>query len=972
MIASQKTEDADCPQSSVLHDYVLGRLHPPELDECEAHVAECDLCHETLRTLDTSDTLSEKVAEVISGSSDQEDPAHTADESQHRIGRLIGRLTSREFVLANGGHNLSRHGMTPAESELLADRAAEVLRYVKEESSDAEGALGRLGDYRLLHLIGAGSTGVVFQAQDLSLDRLVALKVLRPSLGELARQRFLAEARSAASIEHANVVAIYQVGQVDRLAFMAMQWQPGQTLESKLRSGDRFDNDATSQIIKQIAAGLEAAHQNQVVHRDIKPANIWLCENDDEVKILDFGLARIPDDDPGLTATGMLAGTPNFMSPEQSRGLELDGRSDLFSLGCVMYQLLTSRLPFGAPTVLATLQSIQNDSPLVPQSIEPSITDELSDLTMSLLEKQPANRPQTAAQLIDMLGEDHASWPLHVNRYAASHTPADSSADIGRKPQPSNAASWSSRLWQTVALLLIGTAAWWWAPQIIRIATDQGEVVIEAHDDAVEVQVFENGELIRVVDTKTQQAFDLKSGNYTIKATGDDSAAGTFEVTPNSLVMKRGEQQIVRVTQQPSAKAEEPDHQLKKAVEIAASGQGSAELMKEITAVLAEAQSQPTETPSNVTGVADPAQSTNSISKVRPLKYDGKTFDQWFDIATYDHQEVRYSQALRGCVEIATKEELAKIMKLYRQIARNRVKVRHVNSRNESMKTMRDILNEIPAKEAVDFVIEEVAVGTKSSRQLCTFWIANSKHKKELLGRTEELLSTIVASLDHPGVEDCMEELIKLVAPDKTERPKKKKEMSTTQKQFHEAILGGSSEFRTRYCYPAISWLGYQQDLFAKYADDILNSDTDPLARLKIFNAISTSGAGPVDDRAKLFQKIANDVLAGDKRQLQVHPRSDKHDAWLVQTALLNIYRSAGDISEETRKQFLIPQIENMAALVRSSTEKSDNPRKKLMGKSISVGKMRIHLADLEFLVEHLRGNADAKMPRLSIFKGAN
>ena len=1662
MIVSQKTKDADCPQSSVLHDYVLGRLHPPELDECEAHVAECDLCHETLRTLDTSDTLSEKVAEVISGSSDQEDPAHTADESQHRIGRLIGRLTSREFVLANGGHNLSRHGMTPAESELLADRAAEVLRYVKEETSDAEGALGRLGDYRLLHLIGAGSTGVVFQAQDLSLDRLVALKVLRPSLGELARQRFLAEARSAASIEHANVVAIYQVGQVDRLAFMAMQWQPGQTLESKLRSGDRFDNDATSQIIKQIAAGLEAAHQNQVVHRDIKPANIWLCENDDEVKILDFGLARIPDDDPGLTATGMLAGTPNFMSPEQSRGLELDGRSDLFSLGCVMYQLLTSRLPFGAPTVLATLQSIQNDSPLVPQSIEPSITDELSDLTMSLLEKQPANRPQTAAQLIDMLGEDRASWPLHVNRYATSHLETRELYANRTQPAKAGNATWSSRMWQTVALLLIGTAAWWWSPQIIRIATDQGEVVIETGDEAVEIQIFKDEKLIRVVDTKTQQAFDLRSGNYTIKANGDDSARGTFEVTPNSLVMKRGEQQIVRVSHTPkvvddqtsksagqgragandnvpkvraatsdqklaaklskreaidiekrdndaqdeqfniyfertkteydqsridaveictklmrtdeqrsqmielirplfrtspdysrtgrkkrranlkvlyklplqktlefieheiahgnrsslircadwvegeglqdreldthfktikkclpalcsmiadhydnadvmsilnslagprgSEQAEinkaivdeivkqgvpellklkvltgKPDfhisaspaihvllgddrevyqkiesdlfatsttptqrrsifygfvlprsepktfiaerrqtalrflkhdlesltyengylpsqhlknlksdwsnrmlikeisdaldeirrsnrrlasnasgrgravtndtaptdrpptepvyqgktfsqwlatarhdrddrtritaisactataetdqqwdrllalarkiarqhgtrfvgstnfgnfagsnnigdaymdaigHAMHKApptkafdfvyneikdgnkksrnfcsawvnglwldfgngsvsmpdtfqhlqklakaaptlsgfvsehleepavieilkamlqsyrwmgergtkiegvlvddcydtrqsivdevvahgipavlkqklltgttdfrvdtmpainvllpkdadvlaafesdflktkttprqrlqilmeidptpqafqpvrpltlleekcqtvmrllksdlanlpVAIPANGtygatgtvrtvemsrdwlvqilsglqaklegQGGAELMTEITAVLAKTP-KPTETQPAKTGFFSNVPSPNGNSKVKPLKYDGRTFDQWYDIAAYDHLEKTYSDALRGCAEIATKEERAKMMTLFRQIARNRVKVRHVNSRNESMKTMRDILNEIPAKEAVDFVIEEVAVGTKSSRQLCTFWIANSKHKKELLGRTEELLSTIVASLDPPGVEDCMEELIKLVAPDKTERPKKKKEMSTTQKQFHEAILGGSSEFRTRYCYPAISWLGYQQDLFAKYADDILNSDTDPLARLKIFNAISTSGAGPVDDRAKLFQKIANDVLAGDKRQLQqVHPRSDKHDAWLVQTALLNIYRSAGDTSEETRKQFLIPQIENMAALVRSSTEKSDNPRKKLMGKSISVGKMRIHLADLEFLVEHLRGNADAKMPRLSIFKGAN
>ena len=164
MSPTSKTKDADCPQSSVLLDYILGRLHPPVLDECEAHVADCDLCHETLRTLDPSDTLCEKVAEVISGSSEQEDPAQTADESQHRIGRLIGRLTSREFVLANGGH-MSRHGMTPAESELLADRAAEVLRYVKEELSDAEGALGRLGDYRLLHLIGAGSTGVVFPAE---------------------------------------------------------------------------------------------------------------------------------------------------------------------------------------------------------------------------------------------------------------------------------------------------------------------------------------------------------------------------------------------------------------------------------------------------------------------------------------------------------------------------------------------------------------------------------------------------------------------------------------------------------------------------------------------------------------------------------------------------------------------------------------------------------------------------------------
>ena len=172
MSATQKSNHNDCPQSTVLLDYIQGRLNPPVLDECEAHVVDCEQCHETLLALDPNDTLSEKVAEVISsttshGSSNQNISAESNDESQHRIDNLIGRLTSRQFVVANGGQNLSRHGMTPAESELLADRAAEVLRYV-EEPSDTEGALGRLGDYRLLNLIGAGSTGVVFQAQDIS------------------------------------------------------------------------------------------------------------------------------------------------------------------------------------------------------------------------------------------------------------------------------------------------------------------------------------------------------------------------------------------------------------------------------------------------------------------------------------------------------------------------------------------------------------------------------------------------------------------------------------------------------------------------------------------------------------------------------------------------------------------------------------------------------------------------------------
>lgn len=267
-----------CPESNVLIDFLQGRLTPPALDQCETHIADCTRCHETLRDLNPGDTLSEKVAEALVEEEDSLVPTASEPAKPNQLASLIDRLTSPDFAIANSTPLSPMPEPSPAESEMLADRAAEVLRCVAHADDDADRSLGKLADYQLLRLIGAGSTGVVFQARDIPLDRIVALKVLRPSLGELARQRFLAEARSAASIEHTNVITIFQVGQFDRLAFIAMQWQPGQTLEVRLRSGQRFDEQAICQVIQQVAAGLEAAHQKQTVHRDIKPANIWLCD----------------------------------------------------------------------------------------------------------------------------------------------------------------------------------------------------------------------------------------------------------------------------------------------------------------------------------------------------------------------------------------------------------------------------------------------------------------------------------------------------------------------------------------------------------------------------------------------------------------------------------------------------------------------------------------------------------------------
>ena len=352
----------ECPEPSVLEQFLRGKLQPPQLERCESHLKDCDVCHETLAELNNDDTLTERLVDVLQNgdSGYVEDDSIEASEDSNEVNNLLDRLISDDFkrsAMAAGPEGGNRR---TAQMEMVADRAAEILRCVSPDDD----SLGILGDYKLIRLLGAGSTGVVFQALDQTLHRTVALKVLRPSLGKVARTRFLTEAKLAASIEHANVVTIFQVGQVDRLAFMAMQWLPGQTLETLLASGKQLESDQIIEITRQVAAGLSAAHQKQLVHRDIKPANLWICDEDQQLKILDFGLARINDGDQNLTTTGMLAGTPGFMSPEQTRGLELDGRSDLFSLGCVMYRLLSGQLPFGATSILATLTSIQSDHPL--------------------------------------------------------------------------------------------------------------------------------------------------------------------------------------------------------------------------------------------------------------------------------------------------------------------------------------------------------------------------------------------------------------------------------------------------------------------------------------------------------------------------------------------------------------------------------------------------------------------------------
>ncbi len=266
--------------------------------------------------------------------------------------------------------------------------------------------LGRLGPYRVLKVLGTGAMGVVFQAEDPHLKRMVALKVMRPSLAASAEfhRRFLREARLSASIDHEHIVTIYQVGEDRGVPFLAMQLLQGETLENRLeRAGGRLPLADVLRIGREVAEGLAAAHARSLIHRDIKPANLWLERDRGRVKIVDFGLARGAEPDAQFTQAGAVIGTPAYMAPEQADAAVVDARSDLFSLGAVLYRAATGETPFGGKDTLSVLSALATRTPTPPHRIVPSLPRLFSGLVMRLLAKDPADRPQSASEVVEAI-----------------------------------------------------------------------------------------------------------------------------------------------------------------------------------------------------------------------------------------------------------------------------------------------------------------------------------------------------------------------------------------------------------------------------------------------------------------------------------------------------------------------------------------------------------------------------------------
>ncbi|MEX2558419.1 MAG: protein kinase [Pirellulales bacterium] len=276
--------------------------------------------------------------------------------------------------------------------------------------SEEPNMLGRLGTYEVIGLVGQGGMGLVLKAFDRILHRNVAIKVLAPQLAAsaVARRRFAREARAAAAVVHEHVIAIHAVAEFGGLPYLVMPYVAGKSLQQRIEQTGPLEVPEVLRIGRQIAAGLAAAHAQGLVHRDVKPANVLLENGVERVVLTDFGLARSADE-ASLTHSGVVAGTPQYMAPEQARGEPLDQRADLFSLGSVMYAICTGRPPFRAPTAVAVLRRISDEQPRPIRDLNPAIPDWLAEIIDKLHAKDPADRFQTAGEVAGLL-EQYLAW----------------------------------------------------------------------------------------------------------------------------------------------------------------------------------------------------------------------------------------------------------------------------------------------------------------------------------------------------------------------------------------------------------------------------------------------------------------------------------------------------------------------------------------------------------------------------------
>jgi serine/threonine protein kinase len=505
-------ESLSCPDIADFQRLRSQTLTASELDRLARHLEWCLTCAEKIKQLVAEDG---PVRRVVSPSLVDSVPAYQG------IGTVVdqlcgGQACPEQTPLVAGTAKQMETSL--AESIVADDLYGFLLPVLKPGASVA------LGPYRVVAVLEIGGMGIVLKAEDPQLGRRVAVKMLKPLLAASGafRQRFLREARAAAAVANDHIMPIYHVGEDRGVPYLVMPLLAGETLAKRFQREQRLSLVETLRIGREVATGLAAAHEHGLVHRDIKPGNLWLDADSGRVRILDFGLARIEEENSRLTQTGTPIGTPAYMAPEQARGETAGPRADLFSLGCILYRLSTGVTPFGSSTAQTYYRSLECDQPRSPDQLHPELPPAFTALLLRLLAKNVVDRPGSAQDVvreIKALEDELSQGPTTVR---------------------------SRRPWVTLAtitagvlLLVLGYAI---APAIYRLATDQGDLVIETNDPGVEVIITDTAG--KIIDRTAKREILLKGGEYDIACVIVD-AGGEQRFLTRHLEIRRGDRLVV-------------------------------------------------------------------------------------------------------------------------------------------------------------------------------------------------------------------------------------------------------------------------------------------------------------------------------------------------------------------------------------------------------------------------------------------